>query len=123
MVHQNLNFCSIISQNKNCMTTQKTIIFIDDEDWVTNSHHHILHTHEATSKAIQNNEPLIYTTSLCNADFAWLLEHEYTVKLLKFGKCLEIYPGMPLSDKEIRKEHNLTKLFAANYFDYIFDVI
>lgn len=103
----------------------KKIYFLSDtasryylrEDFYTVDY---IDTYDHTKRAIELGYELIYTTSMANFSFD-LLDIGYQIFLVKNRKVVEIKPGMPELEKDLRKEHNILKLFLAGVFDRCFE--
>ena len=78
-------------------------------------------THNSTIEAIDLNNPCIYTTVISAFDFSYLLDKGYRVFLHENGKTGEIYVGATeLTDKEIRKTHDIRRLWIGDCFQEYF---
>ena len=77
-------------------------------------------TYEDTKEAIESGNDLIYTTSMANFSFD-LLDMGYQIFLVKNCKVVEIKPGMPELEKDLRREHNILRLFLGGMFDRCFE--
>jgi hypothetical protein len=82
------------------------------------------HTHNGTIRVLEDHDEIIHTTAisvLCS--FSWLLEEGYKIYLHENGKEFEIKEGsIEATDKEIRKGHNIMKMWIAGAFkDYFYE--
>lgn len=78
-------------------------------------------THNETLNAINNNHIKIHTFALSALDFGWLLDLGYDIYLHENNKSLKIQEGyIEAADKEIRKGHNILKMWLAGIFDDYF---
>lgn len=75
-------------------------------------------TFEATWKAIKSNTELIHTTDMSQLSFD-LLDMGYEIYICYRNKKLKIEPGMKMEhcEKEIRRGHNIRRLFLGGVFD------
>ena len=81
-------------------------------------------THNETLDAINNQINNIHTTAisaLCS--FSWILDKGYKIYLHENGKEFEIKEGqVEATDKEIRKGHNIMRMWIAGAFrDYFYE--
>ena len=59
----------------------------------------------------------IYTTSLTHLSFN-LLDYDFEIYVVKDEKVLQLKPGMDnVHNKDIKKTHNILKLFLSGFFD------
>ena len=79
----------------------------------------ILINFDDTEFAISIGDEVIYTTSMAHFSFD-LLDKGYQIFLCKHNKAIEIKPGMPEIEKDLRKQHNILRLFLAGFFDRCF---
>lgn len=78
-------------------------------------------SHNETVDAINNNVEFISTFSLSALDFSWLLDLGYNIYLHENNKSLKIQTGyIETTDKEIRKEHNILRMWLAGVFENYF---
>lgn len=78
-------------------------------------------THNSTVAAIDVNNPCIYTTAISALDFSYLLDKGYRIFLHENGKVGEIRVGSTeLTDKEIRKTHDIRRLWIGHGFKEYF---
>lgn len=79
-------------------------------------------THYGFRKDYNRLNPVIRTTSMVDLSFDLLDEGWYDkIFLHENGKILEMYPGMITpGGKEIRKHHNIQKLWMAGVWDDYF---
>ena len=97
-------------------------IYLDEVEYLTESMY-FLKTHYATQEALRRGERVINTYDISALDFYWTKYMEYELYLhaidqeTKEWKILHVTPHMPESQKDIRLEHNLQRLFIAGYFD------
>lgn len=73
-------------------------------------------TFSSTEDAIKNGVAKIVTYSLIHLSFD-LINEGYNIYLINNGNKIQIAPGMPEIDKELRPGHNVRKLFLAGVFD------
>lgn len=73
-------------------------------------------TYSSTEDAIKNGIDKIATYSLIHLSFD-LINKGYDIYLVNDGNKIQIAPGMPEIDKELRFGHNIRKLFLAGIFD------
>lgn len=99
----------------------KKIYFITDKAslWLNFPTEKSHYTYQSTTDAIRNGDDVIYTTSLANMNFN-LLDLGYQIFLYKDKKMVEIKPGMEELDKDLRKEHNILKMFLGGVFNECF---
>lgn len=76
----------------------------------------ICSTYDSTDEAIKKGIDKIATCSLIHLSFD-LLNDGYDIYLVNDGNKIQITPGMPGIDKELRFGHNIRKLFHAGVFD------
>ncbi len=75
----------------------------------------------SAKSAIESNLPIIHTSSMANLSFD-LLDAGYEIYLMsRYNKPIHIVPGMAVSDKELRRSHNILKMFIAGCFDYLIE--
>lgn len=78
-------------------------------------------THNETIECIKKGDKLIHTTSLSALDFAWLIDLGYTIVLHENGKNAVICVGYSaLTDKEIRKAHDIRRIWVGGGFNGYF---
>lgn len=76
-----------------------------------------IYSFEGTVKAIERGDEEIRTNSMINISFD-LIDKGYDIYLHTNKEIYKIEPGMHLkSGKELRKHHNLLKIFLAGCFD------
>ena len=82
-------------------------------------------THNETIEAIQADEELINTSAISALDFEWLLDKGYRIWLHENNRNFEIKLGnVVATEKEIRKGHNIMKLWiGGTFFDYFYNSI
>lgn len=81
----------------------------------------VLKTHNSTVLAIQNGWGTIYTYAISALDFSWLLDEGYKIHLHENSKVGEVYEGVTeLTDKELRKGHDIRKIWIGGGFDDYF---
>lgn len=78
--------------------------------------------YKTTEESLSRKEPLIRTTCL-----SWLsfdrIDEGYDVYVHRNGVYKKMYPGMEsVHNKDIRKEHNLMRLFTGGYFNSDFNI-
>ena len=76
----------------------------------------ICHTFKMTEEELKHDTQLIATYSMIHLSFD-LLDRGYRIYLVHDGNILEVAPGMPEIDKELRRGHNIRNLFLAGIFD------
>ena len=82
----------------------------------------VCNTYASTEEAIENRVDKIASSSLIHMSFD-LIDIGYHIFLVQGNKKVEIEPGMNMPNgKEIRRGHNICKLFLAHCFDELFDV-
>lgn len=80
-----------------------------------------LKTHNATMSAIRIGEEMIHTYAISALDFSYLLDCGYNIYLHENGKSFQIKEGNVIAtDKEIRKAHNIGKIWLGGGFDTYF---
>ena len=78
-------------------------------------------SHNETVDAINNNDEFISTFALSALDFGWLLDLGYDIYLHENDRSLKIQTGyIDATDKEIRKGHNILKMWIAGVFEEYF---
>ena len=81
----------------------------------------VLKTHNGTLTAIANGWDTIYTYAISALDFASLLDKGYSIFLHENGKCCQIKEGsVECTDKEIRKGHDIRRIWIGGGFDQFF---
>lgn len=80
-------------------------------------------SHNSTKRAIRENEKLIHTSAISALDFSWLLENNYRIFLHENGRCAELREGVSeLTDKELRKGHNIEKIWiGGGFYDFFYN--
>ena len=73
-------------------------------------------TYDSTEDAIKNGIAKIVTYSMIHFSFD-LINEGYDIYLVNNGNKIQIAPGMPEIDKDLRFGHNIRKLFLAGVFD------
>ena len=73
-------------------------------------------TYDSTEDAIKNGIDKIATYSMVHLSFD-LLDKGYDIYLLNDGNIVKITPHMPEIDKDLKRGHNIRKLFLAGVFD------
>lgn len=75
-------------------------------------------THGQTKLAIKLDMFSIHSTDLTECSFE-LIDKGYDVYLTcAKGKVIKLFPGMDtVTGKDLKKQHNLTKLIVGGYFD------
>ena len=103
---------------------EKRIHFYKDNYGLQNCEGFLV-THNKTIEAIQADEELINTSATSALDFAWLLDKGYRIWLHENNRNFEIKLGnVVATDKEIRKGHNIMKLWIGGaFFDYFYNSI
>ena len=78
-------------------------------------------THNDTIEAIKNGEEIIHTAAISALDFAWLIDLGYTIILHENSKSAICREGKTeLTDKEIRKAHDIRKIWIGGGFNGYF---
>lgn len=78
-------------------------------------------SHNETIRAIKDEEEVIHTVALSALCFSNLLDKGYRIFLHENGKCGELYEGVTeLSDKELRKGHDISKIWIGGGFENFF---
>ena len=79
-------------------------------------------TYIDTELAIRRGENVIHTTSMAHFHFD-LIDLGYDIYVHYNGKKIKVEPGMSLmSGKELRRGHNIRKIFVAHAFDEDFGI-
>lgn len=73
-------------------------------------------TYDSTEDAIKNGIAKIATYSMAHFTFD-LLDKGYNIYLVNDGNFVKITPHMSEIDKDLKKAHNIRKLFLAGVFD------
>lgn len=95
----------------------KDLVGVALEDYFDLFHY----THNATVKSINNDICRINTTAISALDFSLLLDKGYKIYLHENGKCAELKEGVTeLTDKELRKEHDIRRIWIGGGFDNYF---
>lgn len=82
---------------------------------------HFYRSHDDTIQAIKKEMPTIHTYAISALDFSWLLDKGYKIFLHENGKCGELYEGTTeLTDKELRKHHDIRKIWIGGGFEEFF---
>lgn len=77
-------------------------------------------TAEGTRKAINAGDDIIHTTQMALLSFS-LVDKGYDIWLHKNDKSVRIKEHMPEIEKDIRKVHNLFRLWIAGTFNKAFE--
>ena len=78
-------------------------------------------SHNETIKAIKTDVEVIHTVALSALCFSDLRNKGYRIFLHENGKCGELYEGVTeLSDKELRKGHNISQIWIGGGFEDFF---
>lgn len=78
-------------------------------------------SHNETIEAIKNGEEIIHTTAISALDFAWLIDLGYTIILHENDKSAICREGKTkLTDKEIRKAHDIRRIWIGGGFNGYF---
>lgn len=78
-------------------------------------------SHNETMREIKNENPNIHTYALTALDFSSLLNRGYRIFLHENGKCGEVYEGTTeLTDKELRRGHNISNIWIGGGFSNYF---
>jgi hypothetical protein len=81
----------------------------------------VYHTHNETMEVVKLNKSIIYTTAISALDFAYLLDCRYDIYLHENNKSFQIKEGnVVATDKEIRKAHDIRKLWIGGGFNNFF---
>lgn len=121
-----------IQKSKNLLNTMKDKkeIYFYPAGWDGDNRHGIPiningHYHETyidTEMAIRHGEKIIHTTSMAHFHFD-LLDLGYDIYVRYNGKKVKVEPGMDLiSGKELKRPHNIRKIFIAHAFDEDFGI-
>lgn len=95
----------------------KDLVGISTEEYLTL----FTFSHNATVRSINYEICRIDTTALSALDFNLLLDKGYKIFLHENGKCGEVYEGTTeLTDKELRKGHNISRIWIGGGFDNYF---
>lgn len=80
-------------------------------------------SYERTEELIQCGAENIHTTSMAHLSFD-LIDLGYEIYLCYKTMEYQVYPGLalPPTGKELRKGHNIRKLFIAHSFDYVLGI-
>lgn len=93
----------------------------DDHGMDDELYNEALKTHNATISAIENNWDAIHTYAISALDFPYLLDSEYNIYLRENGKSFQIKEGIVEgTDKEIRKGHDIRKIWIGGGFERFF---
>jgi hypothetical protein len=78
-------------------------------------------SHNDTMRAIKKEIPIIHTYAISALCFSNLLDKGYKIFLHENGKCGELYEGTTeLTDKELRKGHNISNIWIGGGFENFF---
>ena len=78
-------------------------------------------SHNETIKGIKADMEIIHTVALSALCFSDLLDKGYRIFLHENGKCGELREGVTeLTDKELRKGHNISQIWIGGGFDNFF---
>lgn len=78
-------------------------------------------THNDTIGDIKNGEEIIHTSAISALDFAWLIDLGYKIILHENGKSAICCEGSTvLTDKEIRKAHDIRRIWIGGGFNGYF---
>ena len=81
----------------------------------------VLKTHNATLMAIDSEWDMIHTYAISALDFATLLDKGYDIYLHENSKSCQIKEGnVECTDKEIRKGHDIRRIWIGGGFDDYF---
>lgn len=99
----------------------KEIHFYKDTCGIIEERMYIVKTHNATLLAIERGWAIIYTYSISALDFSQLLDKGYKIFLHENGKCAELKEGITeLTDKELRRGHDIRRIWIGGGFDDYF---
>lgn len=103
------------------MVKNKEIHFYKDSIGIYNTDN-FFYSHNSTINAIKNNMSNINTFSISALDFSHLLENDYQIYLHENGKSSIIKEGNngELTDKDIKKSHDIKKLWIGGAFEEYF---
>lgn len=80
-----------------------------------------IHSHNETVCRIKDGETYICTYAISALDFEELLNKGYDIYLHENGKYFQIKEGnVEATDKEIRKAHDIRRIWIAGGFDNFF---
>lgn len=98
----------------------KEIHFYKDPDYKDNID--MYYTHNGTIAALEDCDEMIHTTAISVlSSFSWLLDNGYKIYLHENSKEFEIKEGnVEATDKEIRKGHNIMRMWIAGVFEDYF---
>lgn len=89
------------------------------QDFIYYDHYHT--SHNSTIRAMKNNEKIIITTAISALDFSYLLDNGYDIYLHENGKSFQIKEGnVEGTDKEIRKGHDIRRIWIGGGFNGFF---
>ena len=95
----------------------KDLVEVTLEDYFDLFHY----THNGTVKSINNDISRIDTTAISALDFSWLIDKGYKIYLHENSKVGEVYEGVTeLTDKELRKGHDIRKIWIGGGFEDYF---
>ena len=108
------------------MEGYKKIVFYKDESSYIKFYNncigkYVIFSHNGTINAIENNIPEIHTYAISALDFSYLLDKNYNIFLCENKRCGKLTEGScELTDKEIRRGHDIRKLWIGHGFDNYF---
>ena len=78
-------------------------------------------SHNDTMREIKKEYPAIHTYAISALDFSLLLDKGYKIFLHENGRCGELHEGTTeLTDKELRKHHDIRKIWIGGGFEDFF---
>ena len=104
----------------------KKIVFYKDEPTYIKFYDgcirkHFILSHNETMKAIENDVTEIHTFAISTLDFGHLLDKGYNIFLYENKRCGKLTEGIcELTDKELRRGHDIRKLWIGHGFDNYF---
>ena len=100
---------------------EKEIHFWKDAFGLGSLYESVLKSHNATLMSIDNGWDTIHTYAISALDFADLLDKGYNIYLHENSKSCQIKEGkVECTDKEIRKGHDIRRIWIGGGFDDYF---